>query len=286
MSDVIAALLPDGRRLHLQHGPIDIIAEAFGSDTERKAAYDQAIAYMGSVLTTLAPMLPELRKPVQAFHAKPLERETIAGRMKSAVWPHREVFVSPMAAVAGAVADAVLQAMTDGRDLERAYANNGGDIAVYLAAGQTITVAAGPNLADRVAVGQTDTARGVATSGWRGRSMSLGIADAVTVLAASAAEADVAATLIANAVDLPGHPSILRQPANRRDPDSDLGTQPVTTGVGPLSDAERARALERGLVAAQKMCGAGLIEGAALWLADSVVKTDQKLLDRKGDTDA
>ena len=48
--------------------------------------------------------------------------------------------------------------------------------------------------------------RGIATSGWRGRSFSLGIADAVTVLAATAAEADAAATMIANAVDLPGHP--------------------------------------------------------------------------------
>ena len=50
--------------------------------------------------------------------------------------------------------------------------------------------------------------RGIATSGWRGRSFSLGIADAVTVLAATAAEADAAATVIANAVDLPGHPAI------------------------------------------------------------------------------
>lgn len=285
MSEAVAAFMPDGR-LHLQHGPIDIIAQAFGAEAERKAAYDQATGFFATVLRDLSPSIPELRQPVPVFHPKPMERDNIAARMKTAVWPHREVFVSPMAAVAGAVADAVLTAMTRGRDLERAYANNGGDIAVYLAPGQKITVAAGPNLSDRVTVRQSDVVRGVATSGWRGRSLSLGIADAVTVLAPTAADADVAATLIANAVDLPGHPSILRQPANRRDPDSDLGNQAVTIGVGPLSDAERARALDRGRAAAQKMQETGLIQGAALWLAGSVVTTSDKFLDGKGQTDA
>ena len=41
-------------------------------------------------------------------------------------------------------------------------------------------------------------------AGRRGRRASLGIADAVTVLAETAARADAAATLIANTVDLPG----------------------------------------------------------------------------------
>jgi ApbE superfamily uncharacterized protein (UPF0280 family) len=71
----------------------------------------------------------------------------------------------------------------------------------------------------------------VATSGWRckgkgGRSFSFGIADAVTVLAGSAAAADAAATVIANAVDLPGHGAITRRPASAIDPDSDLATVP------------------------------------------------------------
>ena len=77
--------------------------------------------------------------------------------------------------------------------------------------------------------------RGVATSGWRGRSFSLGIADAVTVFAGTAAVADAAATLIANAVDLPGHPAFARAPARRCDPQSDLGERLVTVDVGPLA---------------------------------------------------
>ena len=83
----------------------------------------------------------------------------------------------------------------------------------------------GNGMADRITIRSADGVRGVATSGWRGRSFSLGIADAVTVLARTGAEADAAATLIANAVDLPGNPAIKRIPAQELAPDSDLGAR-------------------------------------------------------------
>ena len=48
------------------------------------------------------------------------------------MWPYREQFITPpWRAVAGAVADEVLQALVHGRGLKRAYVNNGGDIALY-----------------------------------------------------------------------------------------------------------------------------------------------------------
>ena len=99
--------------------------------------------------------------------------------------------------------------MTAGRRLARAYVNNGGDIALHLGPGETFSIGMvdrpdRPSLIGRAAIGAADHVRGVATSGWRGRSFSLGVADAVTVLAASAALADAAATLIANAVDHSG----------------------------------------------------------------------------------
>ena len=108
--------------------------------------------------------------------------------------------------------------------------------------------------------------RGIATSGWRGRSFSLGIADAVTVLAEDAAAADAAATLIANAVDLPGHSAIVRQPANELSPDSDLGERLVTTDVGSLTAAEIEQALGRGLAVADACRRRGLIHAVALFL--------------------
>ncbi len=110
--------------------------------------------------------------------------------------------------------------------------------------------------------------RGVATSGWRGRSFSLGVADAVTVLAASAALADAAATLIANAVDIPGHPAIRRTPACDLDPQSDLGERRVTVAVGPLTPDEIDRALALGAAEAELWRKRGLIEAAALRLGE------------------
>ena len=111
--------------------------------------------------------------------------------------------------------------------------------------------------------------RGIATSGFGGRSLSFGIADNVSVLAHSAAAADVAATLIANAVDLPGHTSITRQAASDIDPDSDLGDRQVVVKVGALSDVEIDLALNAGTVVAQTMFQQGRILGAALSLQGS-----------------
>ena len=103
-------------------------------------------------------------------------------------------------------------------------------------------------------------------SGWHGRSFSFGIADSVTVLARDAAGADAAATLVTNAVDLPGHPEVGRAPARALDPDSDLGDRPITVSVGRLAPDEVAAALARGRSRAEAMRADGLIRGAALVL--------------------
>ena len=182
--------------------------------------------------------------------------------MCRAVAPYT-TFVTPMAAVAGAVADEILAAMIPHR-LTKAIVNNGGDIAFHLAPGETFRAA---SLAGPIEIAADNPARGVATSGWRGRSHSLGIADAVTVVAKSAAEADVAATLIANAVDVPGHPAITRVPAEELAPDSDLGPRLVTTHVGHLALSDVRRALGQGAQCAQACLDKGLILAATLTLA-------------------
>lgn len=265
------AWLPDGRRLHMNHGPVDLIVEAWGSAEECLAAYGQAVARFEMVLGELVEELLELRRPSGG------EPRRFAGptarRMESAAcrFAEGEVFVTPMAAVAGAVADEVLAAMTKGRRLGRAYVNDGGDIALHLAPGESLRLAIGgkgDGFADRILVHDHDAVRGIATSGWRGRSHSLGIADAVTVLARDGASADVAATLIANAVDLPGHPAIGRTPAIDLSPDSDLGERLVTTAVGALTAREVSKALERGLAVARDFRRRGLIVAAALFLAE------------------
>ena len=264
--------LPDGRRLHLNHGPIDLVIEAFGDAVEMRGAYEQAVARFQTILTELVEELPALRRPAA------VTRHSFAGptarRMSAAVSPLAERFITPMAAVAGSVADEMLAAMISGRKLERAYVNNGGDSALHLAPGQSMRLAiagTGNGLADRIVVRAEDGVRGVATSGWRGRSCSLGIADAVTVLASSGAAADAAATLIANAVDLPGHPAVRRQPAFELAPDNDLGERLVTVGVGMVSPQEIAEALQAGLIVAEDYRRRGLIVAAALFFKGTTV---------------
>jgi ApbE superfamily uncharacterized protein (UPF0280 family) len=237
------AFLPDGR-LHLQHGPIDLIIEAFGAPAEVAAAYRQAVDRFGDILPTLVRELPALRRPVS--DAYPLLQGPVARRMAEAVWPHRAVFITPMAAVAGAVADEMLQAMLAGRRLDKAYVNDGGDIAIHLSPGHSLRAGIFAQALDgAVTLTHDRPVRGIATSGWRGRSFSLGIADSVTILGQTAAAADAAATVIANAVNA-DHPAIERRPARELDPDSDLGDLPVTTAVGRLPADTVAQALERG----------------------------------------
>jgi ApbE superfamily uncharacterized protein (UPF0280 family) len=268
----MVALLPGGR-LHLQHGPIDIVAEGFGEPGAVRAGYARAAARFATVLEDLVAELPALRSEGAAVRGR------IARRMAAAVAPFRPVFVTPMAAVAGAVAEEVLGALV-GPGIVRAYANNGGDIALWLAPGERLTCALAGS-GDWVTLGDSDPARGIATSGWRGRSLSLGIADAVTVLAETAAMADAAATMIANAVDL-DHPGILRRPAREVQADSDLGDRPVTYAVPLLSAEDRALALEAGLAAALAFRARGLVEGAALFLQGEARVTGVPALGGRG----
>lgn len=262
------AFLGDGRRLHLQDGPIDLIVEAHGHEADVRAAYAAAVRRFTGLLDELCAEFSELRRPARPDRCS-LQGD-VARRMHAAVAPFcADAFITPMAAVAGAVAEEVLGAMTRAGSLSRAYVNNGGDIALYLMPRERFTLGLvdrpdQPGLLGKAMLSADDPARGVATSGWRGRSFSLGIADAVTILAATAAQADAAATVIANAVDLPGHPAIVRTPANELQLDSDLGDRRVTRAVGALSQADIAEALNAGAAQAQRLLAAGLIVGAAL----------------------
>jgi ApbE superfamily uncharacterized protein (UPF0280 family) len=264
------AMLADGRRLHLQDGPIDLIVEAWGKEASVGAAYDAAGHQFTGLLETLCEELPELRKAADPVSSR--LRGKVARRMHAAVAPYAPGhFITPMAAVAGAVAEEILGAMVNAAHLDRAYVNNGGDIALHLSRGEHFTVGLvdrpdQPGLMQTTIIEADHPTRGIATSGRHGRSFSLGIADAVTVLARTASQADAAATIIANAVDLPGHPAIVRCPAHDLQPDSDLGARLVTRDVGDLSHYEIDEALEAGADKARALLARGLIESAALRL--------------------
>ena len=278
--------LADGRRLHLQDGPIDLIVEARGSETNVRSAYDAAARRFTSLLDELCDELPELRRAADPERC-PLQG-AVARRMHAAVAPFAaEHFITPMAAVAGAVAEEILGAMLREAQLERAYVNNGGDIALHLVDGEQFTVGLAdrpdqPGMMRTMIIHSDNPTRGVATSGRHGRSFSLGIADAVTVLARTASQADAAATIVANSVDLPGHRGIVRCPAHDLQPDSDLGARLVTRGVGELSAGEIEDALEAGAACARRLLAAGLIDGAALRLQGEMIMVAARAIEMPG----
>ena len=263
------------QRLHLQHGPIDLIISAEGATDVVINAFARAADAFDGLLATLVEELPILRAPANASPPPDL-KGLVAKRMDEAIRPHLHRyesgdFITPMAAVAGSVADYILYAMGGG--LDRAIVNNGGDIALHLSKGAFFDIGIADDqdvyfsnfnkkasgklvgnmpLKGQIKLGYDDKIGGVATSGWRGRSHSLGIADSVTVLAKTAADADVAATLIANAISV-SSPAILRQPANELAADSDLQDRLVTVAVDLLTDDEICRALAAGLSLAAAM---------------------------------
>ena len=278
------ASLPDGR-WHFQHGPIDIVIGAHGAPLALAQAHQAAWSRFTQVLEELVAELPLLRQPLPltrlaANGISPL-RGAIARRMWAACAPYHAGFITPMAAVAGSVAQE-LMACYDRPGVDRAWVNNGGDIALHLAPGASVRVGlfadlgriqgAVADLARGKALQDTDAqweiahaspVRGMATSGWRGRSFSLGIADSVTVLAATAAQADAAATVVANAVNVV-HPAVVRRPACELRDDSDLGALRVTVDVPRLPSAAVRDALQEGLNSALALQRAGLIQDCIL----------------------
>jgi uncharacterized protein len=261
-------------RLHLQDGPIDLIIGADGPADHVQEAYRAATHRFDGLLKELCNEIRLLRQPAQPTGT--LLGGVVARRMYAAVAPFaRDQFITPMAAVAGAVAEEVLKAMRGATRLTRAYVNNGGDIAFHLTGDETYSVGLvgrpdRPALTGRITVSRQSATRGIATSGRHGRSFSRGIADAVTVLAPTASQADAAATVIANAVDLPGHPGIMRRAARDIQIDNDLGDILVTRDVIDLSPWEIGHALDAGEKTALELLNRGLIDGAVLRLQGGV----------------
>jgi uncharacterized protein len=278
MSGAVFARL-DGSRWHFQHGPIDLILAVGGEAAARERAIVACWDRFQGVLPGLVAELAQLRQPA---HERPAVQGPVATRMVEACAPFAaERFITAMAAVAGAVADELIETLKRA-GISRAFINNGGDIALHLTAGEKYRVGiwsnlgrihsseySGPDIDSRFVVSDEMPVRGVATSGWRGRSFSLGIADSVTVLANTAATADAAATVIANAVDC-DFAGIVRVPADQLKDDTDLGSLPVTVDVPPLPPGTIAAALECGRAEAEYWRERGIIYAAALFLQGQV----------------
>ena len=277
----------DAQRWHFQHGPIDLVISADGDAAALASAHAAAWQRFEQVLPELVQELPLLRQAVSSKATDCPLKGPVARRMWQACRPYAMDFITPMAAVAGSVAQEII-ACYQRPGIARAWVNNGGDIAMHLTPGQSLKVGLYADIA-RLDVAQLQDqllldgqfsveaampVRGVATSGWRGRSFSMGIADSVTVLARTASQADAAATVIANAVNV-DDARVQRAPAASLKDDSDLGQRLVTTGVPPLPPALVLQALQAGLATARALQSEGLIDSALLVCQQQALQTSE-----------
>ena len=219
-------------------------------------AYLEAVAKHKTVLSDFA------------GNIKALPENDLAQRMIESVRAIGDIDLTPMAAVAGTLADAVADWLFI-RGSSKVVVDNGGDIAIRLAAGETVTVGIRPqiNRFDISHIAQLDDRRpswGVTTSGLGGRSFTRGIASAVTVLAASASVADAAATAIANACFVRDK-NIRQAPAEQIDPNTDLAGKMVTISIGKLTGDKRKVAQINALQRAEDLVACGVIAGALIF---------------------
>jgi ApbE superfamily uncharacterized protein (UPF0280 family) len=232
---------------------------------EASFAYLEAVARHRAVLSDFA------------GNIKALPENKLAQRMIESVRTIGDIDLTPMAAVAGTIADAVADWLF-GRGLTKVVVDNGGDIAIRLAAGEAATVGIRPQIdcLDISHIADLNDRRsswGVTTSGRGGRSFTRGIASAVTVIAESASIADAAATAIANACFVEDS-SIVQMSAEQMDPNTDLKGLAVTIDVGPLSADKKIQALETALSKANALCRQECIVGALIALEDVFVLTE------------
>jgi hypothetical protein len=233
-------------------------------------AADEAIHY----LERIARWRSLLSQPWQRIESMP--EDELALTMIDSVTAIGDDDLTPMAAVAGTIADAVADWLYE-RGATRVIVDNGGDIAIRLARGNAATVGvrpqvSSPGLSHLIKLKSGPPAWGVTTSGVGGRSLSRGIASAVTVLAANASLADAAATAVANAC-FAKDDGIAQLPAEEVDPTSELGRVRVTTAVENLTNETIRQAVAAARCKADHLSRCGTITGALIARDRVIVST-------------
>lgn len=246
-------------------GPMRMFIEGSIHGNPHPEACSRAANEAIGFLEQIAKHMDMAKTPARMLAEPP--RHLLIHSMWSAVTAVGDPDLTPMAAVAGTIADATADFLVY-QGLTRVVVNNGGDVAIRLTAGETLTVGIRPDLnaeqiTHRVMIAEEMNIGGVCTSGLGGRSFTRGVASATTVFAGSAAIADAAATAVANATYIPS-PAVQRRVADYIYPDTDLKGVEITATVGHLSEDEALTALSQGLNRAEALVERILITGACI----------------------
>lgn len=256
-------------------GPMRLVIRAMRKGQPQIELACRAATESFGYLERVAKFRPRLSQPAKKFESLPEDR--LIRCMVQNACALDEDNLTPMATVAGSIADAVADWLFD-RGATKVIVDNGGDIAIRLAPDETTTVGVRSSLtvselSHVIALNANAPSWGVTTSGLGGRSLTRGIASAVTTLATNASIADAAATVIANTCFVEDE-RIIQSPAELVDPNTDLGGIEVTTHVGPLSPEKISLAIDHARQRAESFIRKGLIVGALIALKDRYALTD------------
>jgi ApbE superfamily uncharacterized protein (UPF0280 family) len=257
-----ATVLPGGSVL-AESGPMRLVISAsIGNVVQTKTALRAAEESYG-FLECVARHRKFLGR--QFLETREQIRDPLALKMISSVLAIGDEDLTPMAAVAGTIADEVADFLFE-RGMTKVVVDNGGDVAIRADREDPVTVGIRPDVNDRAVsyvIGLDPDLRshGVATSGLGGRSLTRGIASAATVVARTASLADAAATAVANASFLEDE-QVLRRPAEEIDPYTDIAGLDITVKVGPLSEEMKSRAVSQSIRRAEDLVQRGVILGA------------------------
>ena len=263
MKRLLVAWLPDGKRLHLKNGHVNMIVQAFGRPGEVGRAYDAAIARARELVFELGEDLPRLYE-----NAAP---QTIVARRAAAACAEVPGALAPVTALTGAVADEVLGAMVQAGQLDRGFANNHGAVALHVAQGQSLSA----DIVDwpeyrryeaRVPILYASRTRGLAASGWNYDRFALGCVDRIFTAAPTAAVAEAGLGAIASAMVAQAGAKTV--PASALEPQSILGLLPVFPPLRDLEAAAVTDLIARGREVAAPLYASGIITLALMSLAE------------------
>ena len=265
----------DDESVLVECGPMRLVIRAWHLDQPWLDLAEQAAHVSISFLERIARWRPLLSQPWGQIEDLP--EDELARRMVGSVKAIGDDDLTPMAAVAGTIADAVADWLFE-RDTTRVIVDNGGDIAIRLARGETAAVGIrpridSPQVSHIIQLHSYDSTWGVTTSGTGGRSLTRGIASAATVLAAEASVADAAATAVANACIATGE-GIIQLPAEEVDPHSELVGLKVTADVGNLDTDLRQQAITAARRKAERLSQENTIIGAFVAIGDAFAITE------------
>ena len=255
-------------------GPATVVLEGEKGGKAYRFDRSSVSSRVESILAEVAECLPVLKEKAHRIR-QTAYLPRVAQAMVDAVKKIDAASLTPMAAVAGAVAEE-LKEYLKGEGLEFISVNNGGDIAIYNGRPKPVAIGIGDIKSNRPTPyvlrveGLTDF--GVATSGFGGRSFTLGLADMVSVVAPSAPLADAAATFICNNTNV-DDASVVRRKAAEIDPATDIPEEWVTVHIGMLSPERVGEALSHGKEVAERLKGEGRITEAVILFRKGMVTT-------------